>query len=597
MRYPRSVAKDGELVQIVDAALAEATRKAGAWLVCRPGCMECCIGPFAITQLDAVRLREGLAELERSQPERAAQVRRRAREYVADMTDFPRRPRHRRAGRRRGSRRTLWRARGGRALPRVGPGFSAGMPVTQGALQGVCPGDPCLNGYAAHVSPSLDRLLYGTYLPGTVQATAKLHSDGSVYYAGSAGPGFPTTPTAYQRQPAGGNDGIVARLDPSGGKLLFATYLGGADTDWILRIAVAPDGSVWAAVSSFVQCCVNIRYRLVRLDAKGERLLAEKPLDAGDLAVDREGNLIATTAGNFTVGPDAFLANACAWSYLAYVKLSPSGEQLFATYLPDGSRSDFDGTSDRGLPILRIGEDRFEVVEGQAMGVFAGCVVDAASLGNPDRLSPGAIVTLFGSRLGPREGIGFQLADGRVPASLGGTQVLVNREPAPILFSSYWQLNVILPDSLPVGTRVKIEVVSNGSAGNELGTLFVPLFIQRAGISLFRVDDSASRPAAALNEDGTLNSPRNPARKGSRVVLFGTGGGPTIPPGVAGEVTPLVPRLLESGAQVQIASGPMAAVEYAGAAPGFSTGNSGVARDHAGVTFYPGYVTVAVAAN
>ena len=85
----RSLARDGELVQIVDAALAEATRKAGAWLVCRPGCMECCIGPFAITQLDAARLREGLAELECRQPERAAQVRRRAREYVADLTDFP----------------------------------------------------------------------------------------------------------------------------------------------------------------------------------------------------------------------------------------------------------------------------------------------------------------------------------------------------------------------------------------------------------------------------------------------------------------------------------------------------------------------------
>ena len=57
-----SVASDRELIQIVDAAMAEAARLGGAWLVCRPGCAECCLGPFPITQLDARRLREGLAD-------------------------------------------------------------------------------------------------------------------------------------------------------------------------------------------------------------------------------------------------------------------------------------------------------------------------------------------------------------------------------------------------------------------------------------------------------------------------------------------------------------------------------------------------------
>jgi Fe-S-cluster containining protein len=74
------MASDEALIQIVDTALAEAARKAGPWLVCRPGCAECCIGPFAITPLDVQRLRRGLADLERSHPDRAALVRRRARE-------------------------------------------------------------------------------------------------------------------------------------------------------------------------------------------------------------------------------------------------------------------------------------------------------------------------------------------------------------------------------------------------------------------------------------------------------------------------------------------------------------------------------------
>ena len=68
---------DRELVQIVDAALADSARRSGAWLACRIGCTQCCIGVFAITQLDVVRLQEGLAELQQHDPKRAERVRRR----------------------------------------------------------------------------------------------------------------------------------------------------------------------------------------------------------------------------------------------------------------------------------------------------------------------------------------------------------------------------------------------------------------------------------------------------------------------------------------------------------------------------------------
>jgi Fe-S-cluster containining protein len=71
---------DRELVQIVDAALAETARKSGEWLVCRKGCTQCCYEPFPISQLDVARLRQGLAELERGDPSRAARVRERARQ-------------------------------------------------------------------------------------------------------------------------------------------------------------------------------------------------------------------------------------------------------------------------------------------------------------------------------------------------------------------------------------------------------------------------------------------------------------------------------------------------------------------------------------
>jgi len=72
---------DRELIQIVDAALAEAAHKAGTWLACRAGCFECCLGPFPISQRDAVRMRRGFADLEIRDRERAERVRGRAVAY------------------------------------------------------------------------------------------------------------------------------------------------------------------------------------------------------------------------------------------------------------------------------------------------------------------------------------------------------------------------------------------------------------------------------------------------------------------------------------------------------------------------------------
>jgi Fe-S-cluster containining protein len=83
-------AADQKLIQIVDAALAETTRKSGDWLACRKGCTQCCYGPFAISQLDAWRLQKGLDELGSSDPKRAARVRQRAQQAVKRLAlTFP----------------------------------------------------------------------------------------------------------------------------------------------------------------------------------------------------------------------------------------------------------------------------------------------------------------------------------------------------------------------------------------------------------------------------------------------------------------------------------------------------------------------------
>jgi len=93
-----------------------------------------------------------------------------------------------------------------------------------------------------------------------------------------------------------------------------------------------------------------------------------------------------------------------------------------------------------------------------------------------------------------------------------------------------------------------------------------------SGITLFTLDSSGRGQAAALNEDGTLNSPQNPAKPGSVVMLFGTGGGATAPPSVAGEVTPLELRRLQASVDVWLWDKVQAQVQFAGAAPGLLAG-------------------------
>lgn len=81
---------DQHLVQIIDTATADAARRSGQRLNCRLGCTQCCLGIFSVTQLDAIRLRKGLAALSLKNPGKADAIRWRAAESVRRLTPgFP----------------------------------------------------------------------------------------------------------------------------------------------------------------------------------------------------------------------------------------------------------------------------------------------------------------------------------------------------------------------------------------------------------------------------------------------------------------------------------------------------------------------------
>jgi uncharacterized protein (TIGR03437 family) len=87
------------------------------------------------------------------------------------------------------------------------------------------------------------------------------------------------------------------------------------------------------------------------------------------------------------------------------------------------------------------------------------------------------------------------------------------------------------------------------------------------------MDGSGTGQAAALNPDGTLNSPANPANAGDVVTVFGTGFGLTMPPSQDGAVADS--KLLNIALPVSLTvAGKAAQVSYAGSAPGLVNGVS-----------------------
>jgi hypothetical protein len=101
------------------------------------------------------------------------------------------------------------------------------------------------------LSPDGRTLVYSTYLGGSgdenIDGSGGIAVvDRNAYVSGSTdSTNFPTTPGAFQRIYGGANDAFVARLSPSGQRLVYSTYLGGEGYDWAQAIAVDPFGAAY----------------------------------------------------------------------------------------------------------------------------------------------------------------------------------------------------------------------------------------------------------------------------------------------------------------------------------------------------------------
>jgi len=182
-------------------------------------------------------------------------------------------------------------------------------------------------------------------------------------------------------------------------------------------------------------------------------------------------------------------------------------------------------------------------------------------------VSPGQIVTVFAADLGPAGGAGLQLSAGLVTTTLAGTRILFNGTAGPMIYAYPSQATAIVPYGAGSQTTVTVEVERDGT---RRPGLTLPVVASQPG--LFTLNASGAGGTATLNQDGSVNSPANPAARGTIIALYATGEGATDPAGVEARVntgsTLPKPRLPVTVRFSTVEASPV----YAGAAPDSVTG-------------------------
>jgi uncharacterized protein (TIGR03437 family) len=178
-------------------------------------------------------------------------------------------------------------------------------------------------------------------------------------------------------------------------------------------------------------------------------------------------------------------------------------------------------------------------------------------------LAPGQLITLYAEQLGPREDTAARFdAEGRLPASIDGTRVLIDDVAAPLLFAGQFQITLQVPYSLTPGSMASMRAFRGHIPSNQ-----VLLPVVEAAPELFH--SFPLRYAIAVNEDGSLNSMSNPAGAGAIVVLYASGCGPITPARPAGRAAGLPHPVFLLPVAATVDSQP-AEVLFAGEVAGFA---------------------------
>ena len=413
------------------------------------------------------------------------------------------------------------------------------LKTTPGAFQQSLPNTTRIHIFILRLNAAANAVEYATYLAGSgndLLVSIAVDTTGSLTIAGSTTSiDFPLTTNAA----ISGSRAFLTRLTPDGSGLVYST---------LVAVQGAP-GSL--AVDSGGGAALTLTtppygLGLVRYAPDGTLQFARRGAGVGSSsAIDGAGNTYSTGPELHGNAPLKNSLATCGGSHLSV--FSPSGDLLQGTWLPPAAGSSSTAIAvrpDSTAFILGILADSGTTVQiltrlsptTEAPPIRLGCLTDAAVFQVPGRqpfnqgyyvnapagIAPGEILSLFGSGLGPAEGMIVQVsADGTLPADVSSVQVQFDGVPAALLYVQDAQINAIVPWSL---------------AGRKSSEVCVLYARQRTNCLTVSIVDAAPAAftsdgyyAAAVNQDGTINSPSHPAPPGSIVSLFATGLGPIAP--------------------------------------------------------------------
>jgi len=389
------------------------------------------------------------------------------------------------------------------------------LPVTPGVFGTSC--DACNNNlftsFLAKFAPGGSKLLWATYIPmaatstiNTAVQTLALDSEGNVIAGGSTSRGFSATAGALEAtfpQPSG-SAGFVIKVNTTAQQIIWATFFGGGGSSGVTGLTVDSDDEVWITGTSLLAESLQL--------PKGTAVLGQ-PYVAG-LSAD------GTTLTDFFTVPDGQAG-------LALVELT------------------------NGIKVALGPLDALLTVSPGPGPSLVGLANSATAHVSPV-FAIFELISLYGIGIGPSTPITAQVVNGATPTSLGGFQVLFDGVAAPLLFVGPNQINAVVPNR-PATDRSTVQVVTPSGAINGL-----TISNRSSEPEIFLAPVAPGQVpglAAAINEDGTVNSAKNPATPESIVSVWVSG---------FGDFDSNVPVAVVAGQQTLFAS---LEVLYAGQAP------------------------------
>ena len=447
---------------------------------------------------------------------------------------------------------------------------SDSFPVTPGAYQSKAPAKTPLAtaayAFLTEISADGSKVFYSTYFGDdatyciggsacvgafgvtTGTAIALDGSGGAVIAGNTTADALPTTPGALAtacacsyRVPAG----FIAKFQPGGAQQLeWSTFLNGGPP--------ANLGGIPVQVNSLV------------LDAGGDAIVggsgpAGLPTTAGALqpsiisvpgTADSGGFVIELNRTGTAVNWGTYYGGS-PFSSVRALGLDAQGRVLFTGVTVDPQVAPFPTQAGfRATYVARLASDGSTLVDlygapygvtGQALaitaaGTFASigsaetlwletanagpsllAIANSASNAYASTITGTELVTLYGIGIGPQSALDGQVQNGVFTSSLGGYQVLFDAIPAPLLYAGSGQINAVVPRAVGASTHIQV-VTPGGTVNGPTVTVSedpVPGIFQNYQTGL----------AAALNQDGSVNSTSNPAKAGSIVTVYATGGG------------------------------------------------------------------------